>query len=168
MANVLVTIVTGAAGTTAREQAFNAPAIETANARLEQVGPFRQDNPAASQANTALTLGATDASAPTSFIAGRAGTIVGLVARSNADLTAGTATFRPSKGGTVQGAGAATDSAILSDLVQSKVTEFPEASFISFAAGDLIGVMLATNSAYLPVTADHAAYLLIRWSPISA
>jgi hypothetical protein len=164
MSTLLVETVQTSAGPASRETPTNAPAVETVNARLEQLGVFRQDNPPAAQANTAQTLNGVDAVAPAGVVAGRAGTIVGIVARSNADLTAGTATFRPSKGGVVQGTGVAADSAILSDLVQQKVTEFPAASVIPFVAGDILGIMLATSAAYAPVTADQQSWLLIRWA----
>jgi hypothetical protein len=139
----------------ARETAFNAPAIETVNARLEQVGPFRQDNPGAAQAATALTLMATDASAPIEIIASRAGTIVGVVARSNADLSAGTATFTASIAGALVGT-----AAVLSDLVQQAISEFAP---VDFVAGARLGIKLATSAGYLPITADQSAWLMIRW-----
>ena len=164
MALLEVSLVPSAAGLVAREKVTNAPAFETENARFEQLGPFRQDNPAASQGNTLQTLVGVDAVAPTGFHAGRAGTIVGICAQSNAAITAGTATFRPAVNGVVAGA-AATESAVLSStagFTLKTITNF--ANPISFAAGDLLGVMLATNAGYLPVTADHNSYLLVRWA----
>lgn len=161
MPNVQVTPVLTTTGMGSREGSFNGPIEETENARFEQMGPYRTDNIAASATNTVMTLGAVDAVAPVSFPAGRAGTIVGIAARSNADLSAGTATFRPSINGTVAGV-AATESAILSDTVQTKVGTFTTP--VAFVAGDLLGIMLTTDAGYLPVTADNSAYLLIRWA----
>lgn len=167
MSNVLIEVVATSAGPAARERLnCNSPAVENEATRSAQLGPFRQDNTPASQAATLLTMGGVDAVAPTSIVAGFPGTIVGIVARANADLTAGTATFRPAKNGTSTGAGAATDSAILSDLVQASVVRFAPADQVAFVAGDLLGVTLTTNGAYAPVTADNNAYLLVRWSAI--
>lgn len=161
MAATLVQYRPTAAGPVGAETPWTGPVPETENARLDQVGPFRQDNPAASQANTLQTFGAVDAVAPTGFPAGRAGTIVGIVARSNADLTAGIATFRPALDGVVAG-GATTEFAALSDLVQTQVGTF--ATPVAFTAGQLLGVMLSTNAGYLPVTADMSSYLLVKWA----
>jgi len=145
-------------GGVSRESNFPGAGIESKNARLTQLGPYRQDNPPASQAATAQTLGAVDAVAPTELVAFKAGTIVGVVARSNADLTAGTATFSATKGGTIVGT-----SAVLSDLVQQVVTEF--ATPVDFVAGDRLGIKLATSVAYAPITADMSSWLMIRWAP---
>jgi hypothetical protein len=163
--NVLVEDIHPVNATGFRERAMDAQSVESINARYEQLGPFRQDNPPATQALTAQTLAATDAVAPTSQIAPRSGTIVGICASSNAALTAGTATFRASKNAVVQGTGAAADSVILALGVQKKVTELVSTSFISFVAGDLLGIQLTTSAAYLPITADHQSYLMVRWSP---
>jgi hypothetical protein len=92
------------------------------------------------------------------LIAGRAGTIVGLAVRSNAALTAGAATFAATIGGTAKG-----DTSVLSSTAQKKVTMFTTPQ--PFVAGDLLAVTLATNAGYLPVTADHQAWLLVRWAP---
>ena len=126
-----------------RETTFNSPSSETDLARAEQIGPFRQDNPPAAQAATAQTLGAADAVAPTEFIAIRGGTIIGIVARSNADLTAGTATFQGTVNGTAVGS-----TAVLSDTVQQKITEF---TAVAFVAGNRLGIELVTDAGYLPV-----------------
>lgn len=153
---VLVETVQTTAGPAPRELPDTGPAVETYNARVIPVGPFRQDNPPASQAATAMTYGAADAVAPTSQIAFMDGDIIGVADRSNADLTAGTATAQATINGTAVGL-----TAVLSDLVQQKVTLF--LTPVPFVAGDLLGVKLATNAAYAPVTADHSAQLLIRW-----
>lgn len=138
-----------------RETALNAPVIESSNARLEQVGPFRQDNVAVSQTNVDLELAAVGG--PVEFVAGQGGKVVGLVARSNADLTAGTATFRATLAGTE--AGDAT--AILSDTVQQIVVSFDTP--VAFSAGDALGVSITTDGSFAPITADVQAYLLVRW-----
>jgi hypothetical protein len=55
------------------------------------------------------------------------------------------------------------DTAVLSDTVQQKITNF--ATPVEFAAGAALGVKLATSAPYAPVTADHSAWLLVRWAP---
>jgi hypothetical protein len=142
----------------ARETENGAPAVETKNARAEQIGPYRQDNVPASQSAIAQTLAGVDAVAPTEFIAARGGTIIGIVARSNADFTAGTATFQASKNGTAVGS-----TAVLSDTVQQKITDFETP--VDFVVGDRLGVVL-TSTSLAPTTADVQSYLLIRWGAV--
>lgn len=142
---------------TNRERSFNAPAIETLNARLAQLGGFLQVDVAAAQTDAVLTRFSDGAPAPDAIVAGRGGRIVGIAARSNADLTAGTATFEPTIAG-VKVAG----SAVLSDLVQAVASKFDP---VAFAQGALLGIMLTTDAGFLPVTADVDADLLIEWDP---
>lgn len=140
-----------------RETDFNAPAHETKNARFAQEGGFVQVDVAASQTDAVLTRFADGAPNPDAVTAGRKGRIVGIAARSNADLTAGSATFEPSINGTkVAG------SAVLSDLVQQVAQDF---AAVVFAKGDRLGIQLTTNAGFLPVTADVDADLLIEWDP---
>lgn len=135
------------------------PVTETEKARLEQFGPFIQDNPAAGQGATAMLLaGLAQHSA---LIAGRSGTIVGMAVRSNAVLTAGQATFRATVNGTAVGTAGVLDGAVAA-VAQKLVQNL--AAPIAFAKGDLLAVTLATNAGYLPITADHQAWLLIKWS----
>jgi hypothetical protein len=132
------------------------PVTETDKARFEMIGPFVALNAGAAQAATAMPLagvaGVLDIPAP------RAGKVIGLSVRSNADLTAGTSTFTAKVGSTAAG------TAVLSDTVQSKISTF--AAPLAFAAGDLLSVTQATDAGYLPVTADSQAWLLIEWSPL--
>lgn len=141
-----------------RETNFNAPAQETDRARLEQLGPFRRDNLAQGLVATAMTLGAVDAVAPVDFVAGAPGSIVGIAFRVNEDVTAGTGTAQATIAGTVVG-----ETAVLSDTVQQKITNF--ATPVKFAAGALLGVKVLTDGSWAPATADGQAYLLIRWDP---
>jgi len=140
-----------------REETFNGQAVETVNARLNILGPFREDNPAASQAATALQLGAIDGTAPTGLPAPAAGTIVGIISHSNAALTAGTATAQATVNGTASG-----DTSVLSTTNPTKKVTMLTTP-VAFVQGDLLGIKLATSSGYLPVTADHDHYLMVRW-----
>lgn len=140
-----------------KEEDFNAPAVETQNARLEQYGPFRQDNVAASQSAVAMALGAVDAAAPTSMIAARAGRIVGIAAASNADITAGSMTLAPTIGGTAQA-----QTCVLSDLVQSRVSDFTNIAFVKGAA---LGIKFTTSADLAPTTAELSAWLVVEWDP---
>lgn len=150
-------IVTQVTPTVFREEDFDRPAAETYEARLEQIGPFIQDNPAASQAATAMLLaGLAQHSA---MIAGRAGTIVGLAVRSNAAVTAGVATFAATIAGAAKGDTALLNTTDTTKKVKMFTTPQP------FIAGDLLAVTLATNGAYAPATLDIQAWLLIRWAP---
>lgn len=126
-------------------------------AKCERIGPFRQDNVAASQAAVAITLAAVDAAAPTSIVAPRAGRIVGVTVRANADLTAGTMTLAPTIGGTAQA-----QTAVLSDTVQQKVSRFNTP--ISFVEGDLLGIKITTSADLAPATAEISADLLVDFS----
>jgi hypothetical protein len=137
------------------ERDFQAPAVETVGARLEQIGPFLQQNPVASQTSTPLAYGVpSGAGQPTNWLAGRAGSIFGLAVRMSATMPTGSAAFRPTVNGTPVGP----SSAIAG---QSVVAEFPSPP--EFVAGDLLGVAL-TASALHPTNAAIQAQLLIRWS----
>lgn len=131
-------------------------AIKALANRVERVGVFRQDNVAAGQAGVALTLNAVDANAPTSIVAPRAGRIVGVTARSNADLTAGTAQFAATINGVAQA-----EIATLSDLVQQQVKRFNTP--VAFVEGDLLGVKITTDGALAPATAEMFSDLVIEW-----
>lgn len=137
------------------EKDFKAPTTETVAARLQEVGPFLQQNPVASQAATPLALGLpSGAGQPTNWLAGRSGSIFGVAARLSATMPTGTASFRATVNGAQVGPAAA-----ISGL--GVVAEFPNPP--PFAAGDLLGVAL-TGSAIHPTNASIQAQLLIRWS----
>lgn len=142
-----------------RETNTNGPAIETLNARLVQIGPFRQDNLPRSQAATALTLGATDANAPTGFVAGSKGRFIGVVGQVNADPAGveSKVTLAP----TIAGA-ASSSSGIVDDVYNTKVTRF--ATPISFVQGAVLG-MKATVESFVETTIDLSAWLLVEWDP---
>lgn len=140
-----------------RERSLNAPAIETLNARFAQLGGFVQVDVALGQTDSVLTRFADGAPNPDAVHAGRAGRIIGIAARSNADYTAGVATFEPSVNGTKKAG-----SAVLNDTVQRVVSDF---AAVPFAKGDLLGILLTTDGALAPITTDVDADLLIEWDP---
>lgn len=75
---------------------------------------------------------------------------------SNADLTAGTATFKAIDNGTELGNG---PEAALSDTVQAAVG-VQRVGVNPIAAGHIVGVSVTTSAAYAPVTADLDAVLV--------
>lgn len=158
---VLVETLGGGAARESAASDRNGPGVETLNARLEQVGPLLSaQNVPANQAATALLLvGNADHNA---LPVGRAGTIVGLVVRANAVLTAGKATYQVTLNGTNVGTPAVLDGAVAADT-QKKVQNM--AAPVAFAKGDVLAVTLATNAGYLPVTLEHQAWFLVRWDP---
>lgn len=148
-------------GSTVRESATNAPVTETDKARFEALGPFLVSNMAQGASAAAMLLAGV--AAVVDMIAPRAGKVVGLAVRSNADLTAGTATFKAKVGANQVGS-----SAVLSDTVQQKIVDFTdkEQQSSSFARGALLSVTAESDGSYAPATADQQAWLLIEWSPI--
>lgn len=80
---------------------------------------------------------------------------------SNADLTAGTATFQVIFDGTEQANG---PSAQLADTVQ-RATGVARFGAVKAAAGTIVGVSVTTNAGYLPVTADLDAVLIGYLAP---
>lgn len=79
-----------------------------------------------------------------------------LSAQSNADLTAGTATYKVHADSTEVSNG---PEPVLSDLVQ-KACAVARPGTSPIAAGAAVGVSVTTNAGYLPVTADHTAVLV--------
>lgn len=163
MPHLLIEEISSATGNFERESTFNGPAVETVNARLEQLGAYRDDTIGANDAASAMKLGAVDAAAPVDTVAGRAGKIVGLVVRAVSTTTigpiaAGTMTFRSTVGGVAAG-----DAAVLSSTVSLAETTF--ATPVAFVAGDLLGISMASAS-LSPTTSRAHAWLLIRWTAI--
>jgi hypothetical protein len=133
------------------------PVVETDKARFNALGPFLVSNMAQGAAAAAMLLAGV--ATVVDMIAPRAGKVVGLAIRSNADLTAGTATFKAKVGSSQVGV-----SVVLSDPVQQRITNFAVPG--AFAAGDLLSVTSESDGSYAPATADHQAWLLVEWSPI--
>jgi hypothetical protein len=133
----------------------NAQAVESALARFEQVGVYRKANVAAPSAAVPLTLGGVDAdTAGQNFLAGRKGVIVGIAWDWSTVPTAGTASLQAQVAGTASGDAI---SILAVKGVGDETTEIP------FNEGDLLGLAITTNGAFLPITGDVAAWLLIRW-----
>lgn len=110
-------------------------------------------NPAAS-ATTALTF----AQAGVGFVVptGYKFHPLCLSGESNADLTAGTATFKATDDGTVIANGPEPQ---LADTVQ-RAAAVARLGASPIAAGHRVGISVVTNAAYAPVTADLDATLL--------
>lgn len=110
-------------------------------------------NPAAS-ATTALTFaqGGLGFVVPTGY----AFHPVCISGESNADLTAGTATFKVTDNTTAIANG---PTAVLSDTVQ-KAAGVQRIGANPIAAGHVVGLSVVTDSGYLPVTADLDAVLI--------
>lgn len=139
-----------------RETNINAPAVANDQAMREsEVGPFRQDNVAASQTDADLTLTGVDANAPISQIAKGPGKIVGVSARVNAAITGETLTLNA----TVGGANAAGASAVLDANNQQVVKRFDTP--VAFVAGDLLGIAITTTAGFTPITLELQANLIV-------
>lgn len=134
-----------------------APAIESETARIRTVGVFRQDNVAANQAGVALTYGAVSAGTLTSYVAPRAGKIIGLTWQLSAAITAGVATVQATKGGTGLGVSASVVSAATVSAVVDQTTEQ------AFAEGDLLGVKVTTDGSASPTTSELNVELIVRF-----
>lgn len=131
------------------------PACESENARLDQIGPFRRVNIAASLTASALTRAAVDADAPTSVVMGRAGRVRGIAYNLNAPITAGTLTAKVMINGTETGA------ALNLAAAQRGVLDLPVT--VGFNEGDRVGLSLTSNGALAPTTAELDADLILRW-----
>jgi hypothetical protein len=116
-------------------------------------------NPAAA-ATTALTLpqGGSGFVVPAGYVAHP----ICLSATSNADLTAGTATFRVTDDTVINVNG---PSPVLSDLVQ-RASAVARVGAAPIAAGHVVGVSVVTDAGYLPITADLDAVLLLKLLPV--
>lgn len=135
-------------------------AVESENARLDTLGPFRQDNVPISQAGVALTYAATDAAAPTSKVVPRGGTFVGLTWSLTAAITAGVATIQPTINGTAVGPA----TSLVSPATTRNTIDF--AAPVAFLENARIGVKITTDANILPA-GSVKLYVepTIRWDP---
>lgn len=85
-----------------------------------------------------------------------AGTVVGLLVYTNADLTGGTITFNPTVATTAKTA----LGAVLDDTHQQAYTMIAP-GLVTFAAGDKLGVDYAKSGTVAPTTTDVVALLLV-------
>lgn len=152
------------------EEPFNAQAVETANARIDLVGPLRQSNVTASQVGVALNTGIAGADGQPGVVAHSPGSIVAITYSFNAAVTAGGATAAQVQA-TVAPAATLTP-AVKGDVVSIASQASPrqasvvaETTEIPFNKGDVLGANLTTSAGFLPVTVDLDVFLLIRWAP---
>jgi hypothetical protein len=139
-----------------REGNTTAPAFETENARHDQLGIFHQANIAINQSGVALKLNGLDSDAAASFIAPRAGTIVGMAWALTAASTHTAGAIQPTVGGTAVGTSVAIDGGGTSAVV--------DMTPVSFVEGALIGVALTTDANWLPTTTDLTCWVIVRWT----
>lgn len=159
----------------------NAPAIETENARLEMLGPFRHANCAINLAAVQMGFGGAtgvETDVPTGLVAPRAGVIVGVSYAFDAAVSAGGATAAQVQASVAPGGVAGTVTAqgnkfpIASGGAQSAVLDEStgaiakgiDKGMIAFAEGDYLGVQLSTSGTFAPTTADLDVFLLVRWA----
>lgn len=110
-----------------------------------------QNNVAASQTNVALsTLVSQNFD---TWRAVRAGSVVGIVARHDLAIVAGTATIKVSKNGAVLGTFVVT---LSSGTIESQATQ--AAGIDTYVAGDLLGMMITTSGTFSPNTGHLEAY----------
>jgi len=154
-----------------RDQPFNAPANESANARVAAIGPFRKANLTVSMSAVAMTLGGVDADAPVSLLAHSSGKILGIQYGVNALLTAGGAstivvqpTIAP-KGVDANVAVAATSTAIASAASGNPQRAVVDLAETAFNKGDALGMQIVSTSGTMApaTTDDFAAWLLVRY-----
>lgn len=121
----------------------------------QTVGPWVQDDVAASQTDVALGLGL--AVTRTERIMTRAGSVLGVVVYSNEARTAGTATVEVTINGTGTGLTAVLDGTDTQTAIatQAKDTD-------AFSAGQRIGVQITTSADWAPTTADLTVEVLIE------
>jgi hypothetical protein len=139
-----------------REVPTNEPAPECENARLDQLGPWRQANVAAGQAAVALKLVGIDSDADTPIVAARAGTIVGIAWDFTAAPTAGAASLQATNAGTAGGD--------VVSVVGAQTGVVDLAAPQAFARGDKLGLKVTTNGGFLPITTDLMAWLVVKWA----
>lgn len=111
------------------------------------LGSWVQDNVAISQ--TAVTLGLLGDATRTALSRVRAGSVTGVVVRSNEACTAGTATVEVTINGTGTGLTAQLNT---TDTLFKVATQ--AAGLDTYAAGDQIGVIITTSADWAPTTAD--------------
>lgn len=127
-------------------------------ADLDAAGGYRmthdvwfQDNVAASQSGVALARAGDSqwAAMDGKWIAGRAGSVTGVYVKSNAARAAGTLTVEVTKNGVGIGLTAILDG---TNTTFKATTQAKDSD--AFAAGDEIGVIITTDGAWSPTTAD--------------
>jgi hypothetical protein len=150
-----------------RDLPFNAPANETANARVDMLGPFRHANCAIDLSAVATTMGGVDADAPVSILAHSSGKIIGIAYKFSANITAGgtsAATVQASIAPSGKTPAAAGDAVLVaSGGSDPQLAVADESVEVAFKKGDGLGVNLSTSHTFAPTTDDFDAYLIVRW-----
>lgn len=131
--------------------------LAAAGGHRQTLGGWYQDNVPASQSATAMGLSAAAAFGESAIVP-RAGSVTGLVVKSNADVTDGALTA------TVTVNGVPTALAVVLDATHANTRAgYAAKDAIELAAGDLVAVTVATNSAFTPDgTADVRAAVEIE------
>lgn len=146
------------------------PAVESANARVQLVGPFKQVQVAASQSGVALSSILSGADGQPGVVAHSPGKILGLTYSLNAAITAGGATAAQlqatvAPAATLTAAVAGDVVAITSQASPRQVGAVDQTTEVPFAKGDVLGVNLSTSGTFAPTTVDVDVYLIVRWAP---
>lgn len=128
--------------------------------------PFAQAQSAASQSAIALTTTAVQSTTGTlnitSYVAPFAGSIIGIAATITTTATTGTVSVTP----TVNGTASTVASLVLPIVTNKAYTGTVEASKQPFAAGDLIGVKISTQSTYAPTTSDVQVVVYVMYTGV--
>lgn len=143
------------------------PATESANARVELVGPFSQANVAASQSGVAMVAGS---NTQTGIVAHSPGKIIGITYNFNAAITAGGATAAQfqatvAPAATLTAAAQGDALAVASQASPRQAGTLDESAEVPFAKGDVLGINLSTSGTLAPTTVELDAYLVVRWAP---
>lgn len=151
------------------DEPFNAQAVESANARAELVGPFKQVQIAASQVGVALSAILSGADGQPGILAHSPGVIVGVTYSFNAAVTAGGATAAQLQATVAPAATlvAAAKGDILSIASQAsprQASVVAQSAEVPFNKGDVLGVQLTTSGTFAPTTVDVDVYLVVRWA----
>jgi hypothetical protein len=141
------------------QQSSNAPAVETATARFEQIGAFRSDNVSV---DTFASYQAVDANAPFAFIAGKSGKIVGVIGLCNvATLLSGSIAGVPFVNGAQLNT--AKYGCILTAPPGNLVRKM-YAEPVPFPALDGLSVAIDVTAPN-PATVEVSFWLLVQWDP---
>lgn len=135
----------------------------------DQVGRFWYPTVPASLVNVYMELnGRSAAPAPTTvcrFLPARSGRIVGIVARTSANLTAGSIVLRPCRGDTFFALLTAETATIDAANTVKNFARVEFAQKVPFKAGESIGLAISSSSDLAPLTANVIAWLAIEWDP---
>lgn len=146
------------------------PAVESANARVDLVGPFRTANIAINQSSVPMTAVGVGTDAQVGIVAHSSGKIIGMTWKFTAAVAAGGATAAQLQANIAPAA--TLTPAVIGDVfsvasgagVPSTAGLFDESAEVAFAKGDSLGVNLSTSGTFAPTTTDLDVYLIVRWN----